>query len=286
MPRVSVILPTNGLAEIIGASIGSVLDQTLQDFELIVVGDGCEDATSDVVAGFDGPRVTWLDRPKAPGSGYANRNIALAQAQGEIIAYAQHDDLWFPRHLEQMVAPFRAPGVEFVHSRPLWIGNDGLLMPYFVNLTHDRMQQAYLERENTVPSSNVAHLRSVLDRETGFDEALLRDGDVDFWRRIIRGNRSGVRCVRPATGLHFRAPWRTGDRWGPPRLQLLQQIAGGHGWPNSLRLPTDSDGPPLQHQVYAALKADPAGFVARLQWGIDQLQDALAWAATQHPLEP
>lgn len=282
MPLVSIVLPTNGLAEIIRVSIASVLAQTLQDFELIVVGDGCEDGTAEVVADFEDERIVWLDLPKAPGSGYANRNVALGNASGDIVAYAQHDDLWFPNHLERIAAHFKDTSVDFAHARFLWITDDGYILPEFSNLTHHRMQKAFLRSgRGGIVSSFVAHRRSTLEHTNGFDENILRKGDLDLWARIIRKNRAGVRTIRQAAGFHFRAQWRNKNNWGMPRMQLLREAAG-KAWPADLRLEIDPDGPPPQQQIYAMMKEDPIRFATKLERTAEQFQDMIAWRITRN----
>jgi Glycosyltransferases involved in cell wall biogenesis len=127
-PLVTILLPTHNRADVLRYAIRSVMWQTEQDFELLIVGDGCTDDTREVVAGFRDARP--LVRPaKAPFSGYANRNIALRQALGRYITYAQHDDIMLPDHVERLIAALEASGADWVYSRPLWCMPDGFIFP-------------------------------------------------------------------------------------------------------------------------------------------------------------
>ena len=102
----------------LGYAIASMLWQTEQDFELLIVGDGCTDETPNIVASLQDERVRWFDLPKAPLSGYANPNVALKQARGRYIAYAQHDDIFFPDHLAQLIATIETSRADWCYSRP------------------------------------------------------------------------------------------------------------------------------------------------------------------------
>ena len=100
MPRVSAIVPTFNSAQFLGRSISSALAQSYTDYEVIVVDDGSTDETREVVAQF-GDRVRCLYQPNRGPS--AVRNLALSVANGELIAYLDADDVWYPHKLERQV---------------------------------------------------------------------------------------------------------------------------------------------------------------------------------------
>jgi glycosyltransferase involved in cell wall biosynthesis len=128
-PRFGVVVPTHNRCELLRLAILSVLAQTESDFELLVVGDGCTDNSAFVVARFSDPRIRWLDLPKAPHFGYANRNIALKQAVGQYIAYVTDDDLVFPDHLSLLAGTLERAGAEWAYNRPLWVTTKGVVVP-------------------------------------------------------------------------------------------------------------------------------------------------------------
>src|SRR5947199_6305421 len=98
-PRVTIVLATYDWSAVLPFSIGSALDQSFADFELIVVGDGCTDDSAEVVAGIGDARVRWVNLPANVGHQSAPNNEGLRQARGELVAYLGHDDLWLPHHL-------------------------------------------------------------------------------------------------------------------------------------------------------------------------------------------
>jgi glycosyltransferase involved in cell wall biosynthesis len=218
-PRVTILLPTHNRADVLGYAIQSVLWQTERSFELLIVGDGCTDDTSRVVASFVDPRIRWFDLPKAPLSGYANRNLALRQARGHYVAYAQHDDILFPDHVEKLVTTLDTNGVDWAYSRPIWIMPDGVVVPFAVNLTHGDELDYFLRAENYVPSTCVIHARSALERVGYWPENVQFAADWGCWQQIIRTSESGTAGYCPSpTALHFRSIWRQVDYFAEGRL--------------------------------------------------------------------
>jgi len=124
-PRVSVIIATYNWSSVLPYSIGSVLRQTMGDFELLVVGDGCTDDSEQVVAGIGDPRVRWINLPEGTGHQSGPNNEGLRQARGELIAYLGHDDLWLPHHLQAHVMAIDASGAGMTHSLLALVEADG-----------------------------------------------------------------------------------------------------------------------------------------------------------------
>jgi glycosyltransferase involved in cell wall biosynthesis len=100
VPTFSVVICTYNRADLVGRAITSVLRQTLEDFELIVVDDGSVDGTGGVVAAIDDPRVHYLYREN--GGLSAARNTGVASSSGQYVTFLDDDDEVLPRWLEKM----------------------------------------------------------------------------------------------------------------------------------------------------------------------------------------
>jgi glycosyltransferase involved in cell wall biosynthesis len=98
-PLVSVILPTHNRAALLPRAVDSVLGQSLQALELIVVDDASTDATPEVLAARRDPRLRVLRRERSQGAAAA-RNLGLAAARGEWVAFQDDDDLWLVDRLQ------------------------------------------------------------------------------------------------------------------------------------------------------------------------------------------
>ena len=161
-PYFSILLPTHNREDVVGFSIESVLAQTFKDFELLIVGDGCTDSTERIVRDFSKKdrRIQWFAFPKGPGFGYEHRNTILAKATGDYIAFAAHDNLWFPDHLELFANFFRKnPDYIIAYTRPLWMHPNGTLIPSIFNLGNEKSRRVFFENHNEIPAHCVVHTR-------------------------------------------------------------------------------------------------------------------------------
>jgi glycosyltransferase involved in cell wall biosynthesis len=101
-PHVSVIIPTYNHGRFLAESVNSVLGQTFQDLECIIVDDGSSDETDQVLAAFSDQRLVYASTPRLGVSGARNRGLDLSR--GSLIAFLDADDRWRPDKLERQVA--------------------------------------------------------------------------------------------------------------------------------------------------------------------------------------
>ena len=102
---VSVIIPTYNRSSFLKEAIQSVLNQSYNNFEIIVIDDGSEDETEKVIQSFNDSRIKYLKREHT-GSPAFIRNQGMKIAKGEYIAFLDSDDLWFPHKLKMQINSF------------------------------------------------------------------------------------------------------------------------------------------------------------------------------------
>jgi glycosyltransferase involved in cell wall biosynthesis len=189
MPKVSVIIPTCNRAELLPVAITSVLNQTFQDFELIVVDDASKDSTRNVVKGFHDQRIKYLYH-KINKGGSAARNTGITNSNAGYLAFLDDDDEWLPQKLELQVG--------LMDNSPLEVG--GIYTGY---IQIDRTSGEILDqktatrrgdlakellRGNCIGSTSSILLRKECFAKSGlFDESLPSFQDYDLWLRIAGG---------------------------------------------------------------------------------------------------
>lgn len=100
--KVSIIIPTYNRAHLIERSIQSILNQTYEDFELLIVDDGSTDNTQEVVEGINDFRIRYIPCEENGGAAKA-RNIGIAEAKYDYIAFQDSDDEWHSDKLEKQM---------------------------------------------------------------------------------------------------------------------------------------------------------------------------------------
>ena len=180
--KVSVVVPTYNRAYRLEETLRSVVNQTYQDFELIVVDDGSTDDTSKVMQSFPGAQYIFMEENSGVSSA---RNKGLAHAKGRYICFLDSDDLWDEKKLQVQVQWMEEnPDCQVCYTDEVWIRGG-------VRVNSKNKHRKYsgdifrycLPLCIVSPSS--AMLRGVIFDDIGnFDESLPVCEDYDLWLRI------------------------------------------------------------------------------------------------------
>lgn len=183
MPSVSVIIPTYNRAQKVVRAISSVLYQTFNDYEIIVVDDGSTDSTKAAIAQFE-EYVTYIAYPSNLGVSAA-RNIGIGRSSAPFIAFLDSDDYWLPKKLEAHMEFFRThPCAQICQTDEIWIRKGQRVNPKKKHLkpSGDIFEPSL--KLCLVSPSAVMLRRSLLEEVGLFDEDLLACEDYDLWLRI------------------------------------------------------------------------------------------------------
>lgn len=183
-PRVSVVIPARNRATLIGTAIDSVLTQTFNDFELIVVDDGSTDDTVDVVRRYTDPRIRLVHNDRTPGIPGA-RNCGAKAANGHYIASLDSDDTAYPERLTRQVDFLdRHENCAVVGSWTNWIDSDGRRLRKIKRRPARAADAAAMLIFNSSLAQPSAMIRTDVMREFYYDEAFAMSSDYELWARM------------------------------------------------------------------------------------------------------
>ncbi len=204
MPLISVIVPLYNGEKTIRETVKSILNQSLQNFELIIINDGSQDASLEMVSNFQDSRIKVFSYPNSGIS--TTRNRGISHATGEYISFIDADDLWTPNKLEsQLKALQENPKAAVAYSWSDHINEFGqpLNRGSYMTVNGDVYPKILLI-DFIANGSNPLIRREALMEVGGFDESLSTSADWDMW-------------VRLAARYHFVAV---------PSPQILYRISG------------------------------------------------------------
>lgn len=187
MPTISVVIPAHDADRYISDAVSSVLDQTYQDFEVMIVDDGSTDRTPELISAFAAnSRVRHIRQQNLGPS--AARNTGIRASRGSFIAFLDADDFWQPDKLEAQLTIFEShPHVGVVYSDFAVLDDSG----QHVQRTWRRpvprgSLTADLMFGNVIAgsSSSVILRKECIESVGGFDQNLWVCEDQDLWRRL------------------------------------------------------------------------------------------------------
>jgi len=187
MALISVIIPTYNRANLISRAITSVINQTFNDYEIIVVDDNSTDNTEELVKTKFKNKVIYFKHDINLGPAAA-RNTGIKNSTGEYIAFLDSDDEWLPTKLEKQLNAFLnlSPDYGLIYVRSL-IDRNGKLVPYLPFEWLPKKEGDLFEsllRLNFIDTPAVMIKRTVFEEVGYFDETLKCVEDYELFLRI------------------------------------------------------------------------------------------------------
>ncbi|GAA4019964.1 hypothetical protein GCM10022408_37620 [Hymenobacter fastidiosus] len=182
-PRVSILVPVYNVEAYIQETLRSLLRQTFQDFEIVVVNDRSTDQTAERIVALNDPRIRLYTNPQNIGRAGSD-NVGMNLVRGELVAKMDGDDLCHPERLARQVAFLDAhPTVDVVGSWVQCFGAGRMLFEYPVQPVDARAMMVF---NMTVGNPSVM-LRARLWQEQGlrYDDQLRQTEDYDFFGRYL-----------------------------------------------------------------------------------------------------
>lgn len=192
---ISVVMPVYNVEAFVAEAIRSVLDQSYRELELIVVDDGGQDGSMDIVRGFRDERIRIVSQPNRGLAGA--RNTGIFHARGTYIALLDSDDRWAPDKLMLHALHLRSnPQVGVSYSGSRMIDGAGRVMAVAMRPRLEGVDAAHILRRNPVGNGSAPVIRrTAIDsaafehpqqpgRICWFDESFRQSEDIEMWLRL------------------------------------------------------------------------------------------------------
>jgi len=185
MPQISVIIPTYNRANLLRDAILNVLNQTYQNFELIILDDYSLDDTEEIVKGFKDQRIVYLKHEKNRGIA-ASCNTGVKKAMGDYVFILNDDDLIVPWTLEKLVKKTKRSDLENlggVYGWSWWINDKGKTLRIINSKKRGYIFDEILKKQ---VFTNLLIKKEVFEKVGLYDENLLSNEDFDFYLRMAK----------------------------------------------------------------------------------------------------
>lgn len=198
-PFVSVVLPSYNHEAFVTAAVESVLNQTLEDLELIVVDDASTDATADIVSSFKDPRLRLIRQTQNRAT--QARTLGLAEARGRYVALQNSDDVWRRDKLALQAQALAAdPAAVACFSGIAVIDATGAPIPdsplHAAIRTQEQSSTAWLRHffdfGNCIALPSAMAPTHLVRQVGGFRGSLIQVADFDLWVRLARLGRFAI----------------------------------------------------------------------------------------------
>lgn len=190
-PLVSIIIPTYNRAELISETIQSILNQSYNNFELLIISDASTDKSDEVIMSFEDDRIIFIKMNKNSGRPAVPRNIGIDRAKGEYIAFCDDDDLWETNKLEIQIGEMIEHDLDMTFTDIYIFYNDPTILKKQYKrrlaLLFNLKIKKLLLFHNLISNATVV-LRKSLVNKVGLlneDPRLRAVEDYEYWIRCI-----------------------------------------------------------------------------------------------------
>lgn len=186
-PLISVLLPVYNGAEYIEDAIQSILWQTYNDFELIIINDGSYDASGSVIQNYKDPRIRYYEQSNQGLAATLNRAVSLAR--GEYLARQDHDDISLPKRFEKQVAFLKShPSHGLVGTWAAILEDVGEIKGVHRHPVENSVLKYELLFDNPFVHSSVMIRKTVFDKIGAYttDKSRQPPEDYELWSRVSR----------------------------------------------------------------------------------------------------
>lgn len=240
----TILISTFDHSQLLPYSIDSILNQSIENLEIFVIGDGVGDDTRDIVNRYRerDSRIRFFDNIKGQRHGEDYRHQALQQARGRIVCYLSDDDYYFRDHVKAMIAALDE--ADFAHSCAVRVLPDQTVECWTVDLTLGAHRRELLGGRNRIPLSAGGHTLEAYKRlPIGWSPTPPGvPTDLYMWQKFLRFPHTRFRALATPTVLVFPSPLRRG--W-----TMEQRASEMSQWAEALRTGTAASN--LMHQVLA-----------------------------------
>jgi len=184
MPQVSVIIPTYNRANFLIDAVESVIAQSYQDFELLVIDDGSTDNTKQLLTSYK-KRIRYHFQENRGVS--SARNLGMQLTSGQYVAFLDSDDHWLPQKLEKQIEIMeREPELQLCHTEEIWIRRGVRVNPKKKHQKRGGYIFPYCLPLCVISPSSVMIRRTLFEELGTFDEDLPACEDYVLWLRICQ----------------------------------------------------------------------------------------------------
>ncbi len=184
---ISIIVATCNRADSLRSSLISILNQTFQDFEVIVINDGGSDDAREVVTSFMSPKLRYLFQQHA--GQYVATNFGIKESKGEFITYLDDDDIFYSNHLETLYNAIKLRNADIIYGRNRWVIGKWMNGHWLEEKDLTKYEPYDVRRlygSCIIANQNVLHSRNLVEKVGLYQDEPERGCDWEFRVRCSR----------------------------------------------------------------------------------------------------